>query len=269
MSRGPAPQSAGGHMQYNRALYILRAWSGEIAFAAALALVLWCGWEVDVDLGPGEPSRSKPHPIRLARVDNQRRRLAHCRLGLPWLSALKTSYGVQNESVCFYSQALSRLSARPDAAGSFGDDGGQVEALEGPGSRRHRSGLAPDIIGLVITETTALALSPAPSNVDITSLPVLVSPADEAVTQKPRALDSQVDACSSTSASSSSCSSSKAESGAQRKTELEECEERELVEAISLAESQPRANSKGKAPAPESAPAEDSASSTAGVQSKR
>jgi hypothetical protein len=45
-----------------------------------------------------------------------------------------------------------------------------------------------------ITETTALGLSPAPSNIDTTSLPVLVSPADEAVTQKPRASDSQVDA---------------------------------------------------------------------------
>jgi hypothetical protein len=66
--------------------------------------------------------------------------------------------------------------------------------LEGPGSRRHRNGLALDIIELVITETTALALSPAPSNIDTTSLPVLVSPADEAVTQKPRASDSQVNA---------------------------------------------------------------------------
>jgi hypothetical protein len=28
-------------MQYNRALYILRAWGGEIMFAAALALVLY------------------------------------------------------------------------------------------------------------------------------------------------------------------------------------------------------------------------------------
>jgi hypothetical protein len=39
-ARGPAPQAAGGHMQYNRALYILRAWGGQNVFAAALALVL-------------------------------------------------------------------------------------------------------------------------------------------------------------------------------------------------------------------------------------
>jgi hypothetical protein len=63
-----------------------------------------------------------------------------------------------------------------------------------PRCRRHRNGLAPAIIELVITETTALALSPAPSNIDTTSLPVLVSPADEAITQMPRASDSQVDA---------------------------------------------------------------------------
>jgi hypothetical protein len=39
---------------------------------------------VDADLGPGEPSHSEPHPIRLARVDNQRRRLAH--RPSPWLT---------------------------------------------------------------------------------------------------------------------------------------------------------------------------------------
>jgi hypothetical protein len=62
------------------------------------------------------------------------------------------------------------------------------------GSRRHRNGLAPDIIELVMTESTAPALSPAPSNIDTTFLPVFVSSADDAVTQKPRASDSQVDA---------------------------------------------------------------------------
>ncbi|KAJ7352709.1 hypothetical protein DFH08DRAFT_957491 [Mycena albidolilacea] len=66
----------------------------------------------------------------------------------------KLSYSAQNQSVRFYSQALSRLFARLDVAGSFGDDGG----------------LAPDIIEPVITETTALALSPAPSNIVTTSL---------------------------------------------------------------------------------------------------
>ncbi|KAJ7792553.1 hypothetical protein B0H14DRAFT_3889803 [Mycena olivaceomarginata] len=154
----------------------------------------------EIRLSPVEPrpqssppeSKGRVPPPPAAPVGNaassMRRSLPHER---------KTSYGVQNESVRFYSQTLSRLSVRPDAAGGFGDDGGQVEAasreggeeeLEGPGSRRHRNGLAPDIIELVITETTALALSPAPSNIDTTSS------ADEAVTQKPRASDSQVNA---------------------------------------------------------------------------
>ncbi|KAJ7873120.1 hypothetical protein B0H14DRAFT_152719 [Mycena olivaceomarginata] len=79
--------------------------------------------------------------------------LSHSRRSKPNLHPQKTSYGVQNESVRFYSQALSRLFARPDAAGSLettgapAEEGGgregvldEVERAGGGGESRGRRG---------------------------------------------------------------------------------------------------------------------------------